>query len=168
MASHRISYTWSLALEFSNLNIKCHQGNSDNGPGKKRVRGRGGREKWGLKSTMANKSHQMTKPDSHFNSGMIPLCHVVLSSIDFLPLLLGHRKAKKWLLLLLAPELRLPTIKVNVGTTLFTMSRSSSSARRLIHPQPGHHNQLAASTSSPANLFPLQKHCPPLATSVCV
>lgn len=127
MASQRISYTWSLALEFSNLNIKRHQGNSDNGPGKKRVKGRGGGEKWGLKSTMANKSHQMTMPDSHFNSGTIPLCHAVLSSIDFFPLLLlGHSKGKKWLLLLLllAPELRLPTIKVNAGTT----SRSSSSA----------------------------------------
>lgn len=43
---------------------------------------------------MANKSHQMTMPDSHFNSGMIPLCHAVLSSIDFFPLL-GHRKEKK-------------------------------------------------------------------------
>lgn len=32
---------------------------------------------------MANKSHQMTMPDSRFNSGTIPLCHAVLSSIDF-------------------------------------------------------------------------------------
>lgn len=73
LVSKRISCTWSLALEFSNCNIKCHQGNSDNGLGKKRVKGRGGGEKWGLKSTMANKSHQMTMPDSHFNSEMMPL-----------------------------------------------------------------------------------------------
>lgn len=65
-------------------------------------------------------------PDSHFNSGTIPLCHAVLSSIDFffsLLLLLGHREEKNGsllLLLLLVPEPRLPTIKVNAGTTLIT------------------------------------------------
>lgn len=37
---------------------------------------------------MANKSHQMTMPDSHFNSGMI-LCRTTLQSIDFF--FLRHR-----------------------------------------------------------------------------
>lgn len=27
----------------------------------------------------------MTMPDSHFNSGMMPLCHAALPSIDFFP-----------------------------------------------------------------------------------
>lgn len=46
---------------------------------------------------MANKSHQMTMPDSHFNPGTIPLCHAVLSSIDFFfsPSSFGTQRGKK-------------------------------------------------------------------------
>lgn len=94
LVSKRFSCTWSLALEFSNCNIKCHQGNSDNGLGKKRVKGRGGGEKWGLKSTMANKSHQMTMPDSHFNSEMMPLS-CCAPKYWFFSLLLERRRGKK-------------------------------------------------------------------------
>lgn len=72
---------------------------------------------------MANKSHQMTMLDSHFNSGMIPLCHATLPSIDFFPSSFGTRRETKLiLLLLLAPEPWLLTIKVNAGTTFITTS----------------------------------------------
>lgn len=64
------------------------------GSGKQRVKGRGGVEKWGLKSTMANKSHQMTMADSHFNSEMMPLSWRAPKYWFFVPalFLLEHRK----------------------------------------------------------------------------
>lgn len=67
------------------------------GSGKERVKGRGGGEKWGLKSTMANKSHQMTMADSHFNSEMMPLSWRAPKYWFFFPslLLLEHRGGKK-------------------------------------------------------------------------
>lgn len=128
LVSKRFSCTWSLALEFSNCNIKCHQGNSDNGPRKKRVKGRGGGEKWGLKSTMANKSHQMTMPDSHFNSEMMLLSCLAPKYWFFFFSTLRAPEGKKNNLIQLKQipaagiSPLLVAIKVNAGATLIKVS----------------------------------------------